>query len=271
MLSQYRNIEHLLGPTDDWTAPGTHCEILLRDLLRQFLPSNFRSDKGFVYGRRVYKKHTKHCPEIDILIHDNQHFRPIFQIEDFVIVQAKALHGAIQVKRKMDTKQLKDGFKNVMDAKDHFRWLCQGSLRNPTTRFFSAVVFFDEVAPRKDGRASKTYRNTINKLYKNPDSWFLAPDVFGSLQHHFFRRDDSTSTLKYTGFPANYNGQNIAVLILLTMLLKTLGVVGCELPDPRLSLPNSLVEVIEVNVPAKKSSKAKSIIENTPSKDGKGT
>lgn len=34
MLSQYQNIERLLGPTDDWTAPGTHCEVLLRDFLR---------------------------------------------------------------------------------------------------------------------------------------------------------------------------------------------------------------------------------------------
>jgi hypothetical protein len=31
ILAQYRNINQLLGETNDWTAPGTHCEVLIRD------------------------------------------------------------------------------------------------------------------------------------------------------------------------------------------------------------------------------------------------
>src|SRR5262249_25465500 len=90
MLAQYRNIEHLLGLTNDWTVPGTHCEVLLRDLLRTYLPSYYKTDKGFMYGRRPAGNDSQHCPEIDILVHDNHRFRPIFQLEDFVIAQAEA-------------------------------------------------------------------------------------------------------------------------------------------------------------------------------------
>src|ERR1700730_3956934 len=85
MLSQYENIERLLGPTNDWTAPGTYCEVLIRDLLRAYLPSYYRVDKGFIYGRRPVGDDTNHCPEIDILVHNNHHYRPLIQIEDFVI------------------------------------------------------------------------------------------------------------------------------------------------------------------------------------------
>ena len=113
MLAQYQNIERLLGPTDDWTAPGTYCEILLRDLLRAYLPSYYRVDKGFIYGRRPVGNDTTHCPEIDILVHDNHGFRPILQIEDFVIVQGKATHAAIQVKRRMNNRQLSEAIENV--------------------------------------------------------------------------------------------------------------------------------------------------------------
>jgi hypothetical protein len=37
MLAQYKNINKLLGPTTDWSHPGSHCEALLRDFLRRNL------------------------------------------------------------------------------------------------------------------------------------------------------------------------------------------------------------------------------------------
>ena len=37
LIAQYEHINHLLGQTTDWTHPGTHCEVLLRDFLRRHL------------------------------------------------------------------------------------------------------------------------------------------------------------------------------------------------------------------------------------------
>ena len=70
MLAQYENINRLLGPTTDWTGPGTHCEALLRDLLRRFLLKDAAVDKGFIFGRCDHNGIERHSPEIDILIHD---------------------------------------------------------------------------------------------------------------------------------------------------------------------------------------------------------
>lgn len=111
MLAQYENINRLLGPTDDWTHPGDFCEILFRDFLRKFLPPNLSADKGFFYGRATLEGEDTHCPEIDILIHDTQTYRPIFRMGDFVIVQPQAVRGMIQVKRTFSQTQVKKGVK----------------------------------------------------------------------------------------------------------------------------------------------------------------
>jgi hypothetical protein len=246
MLAQYHNIEHLLGPTDDWTAPGTHCEVLLRNLLRAYLPGFYQVDKGFMYGRRKVADATVHCPEIDILVHDNHHFRPILQIDDFVIAQAKATYAAIQVKRRMDTAQLRDALANVADAKDHFRWMCQKSARSPLT-FFSAVVFFDEKSPRNDGRPSETYRNCIEETFTDPTTWYLAPDFVGSFQNHVYYRDQyGDNRLRYVGYPSNPKSQNIAVQILLWKITQILGPVGCDLPFSFPNIQSSDVDFIEI-------------------------
>lgn len=229
MLEQYRNIEHLLGQTDDWTGPGTHCEVLLRDLLRRYLPSCYSVDKGFMYGRRPVDGGSKHSPEIDILVHEIQEQRPILQIEDFVIAQAKATYAAIQVKRRMDYDKLEEAVTNVKEAREHFRVMnksARGSLS-----FFSAVVFFDEKSPRQDNLPSETYANCLHRHFSDPASWVLAPDFIGSLQHHVFYREKYwDKSLAYVSCPAVTEGLNVAGQILLWAITQKLGRAGCQLP-----------------------------------------
>lgn len=250
MLSQYENIERLLGPTDDWTAPGTHCEVLLWDFLRFHLPSYYRVDEGFVYGRRPVGNATAHCPEIDLLVHNNHHYRPLIQIEDFVIVQGKAAHAAIQVKRGMNKRQLSEAIENVRDATVHVGWSCRDVSRNPF-KFFSGVVFFDEEKPRKDLKPSETYRNCIEELFSDPTTWESAPDFIGSLQHHFYRRSSyNINRLNYAGYPASVNGQNIAVQFLLWIVTHIISGYGTQPPmvvAPMMT--EHVVDEIEITAP----------------------
>jgi hypothetical protein len=248
MLSQYQNIERLLGPTDDWTAPGTYCEILLRDFLRAHFPSQYSVNKGFIYGRRQVGSETKHCPEIDILVHDTHRFRPLLQIEDFVIVQAKATKAAIQVKRRMDTDQLRKGLENVVQAKEHLAF--HDDTRN--LRFPSAVVFFDEKSPGGDGNPSVAYGNCIKELFADRDTWELAPDFIGSLQHHFYRRSSyNVNHLDYAGYPSTVNGQNIAIHFLLWIFTHLVSGYGTQPPMavPQMMMAH-LVDSIEITAPS---------------------
>jgi hypothetical protein len=254
MLSQYKNIERLLGPTDDWTAPGSYCEILLRDFLRAHLPSYYSADKGFIYGRRQVGDADRHCPEIDILVHDNHHYRPLLHIGDFVVVQAKATYGAIQVKRRMERDQLKKALTNLFDAREHLIVMCRDISRSPL-KFFSAVVFFDEKSPGGD-RPSETYRACIEERFSDPQTWQLAPDFIGSLQHHFYRRSDyGINRLRYAGYPACVNHQNIAVQFLLWIITHIISGHGTQPPMVVAPMMKAhQVDSIEITAPSLPSS-----------------
>ena len=81
LLEQYRHIEKLLGPVDsDWSWIGEHCEVLLRNAIRRFLPPSLAIAKGCIHGVRKGPKGVERCPELDILIYDQELFAPLFSI-----------------------------------------------------------------------------------------------------------------------------------------------------------------------------------------------
>jgi hypothetical protein len=224
MLDQYDNITDLLGKTKDYSAPGTHCEVLLRNFLRGYLPPLLKADKGFIHRRRSSGGGTKRCPEIDILIHDDNRFRPLFRLEDVVIVRAKAARGAIQVKRCMTPTQLARGLKNVMEAREHLEFV-KSQEGFTGTFFFSAVLFFEEGGrPRQDGRPKDTYRNCLTKVFNDPAKCELAPGIVGSLKKggHILYRQNTPGGLEYLAYPAEYDEQHIALQLLLRLLSGTL-------------------------------------------------
>jgi hypothetical protein len=244
LLSQYENINQLLGPTDDWTGPGTHCEVLLRSFFRRFVPSFLSVNKGFIYGRMQRNGQDVHCPEIDVLIHDTLHFSPILQVDDFVIVQGVSAEAAVQVKRAMDTGKLEEAIENVVNAREHFAWHCRPRASPP---FFSAVVFFEEKCPRKDGQFSTTYENCIHRRFSDPATWRVAPDFIGSLKHHvFYRQKYGPDLLQYIGVPSLYDGHNIGLQILLWKLSNAIGRTGCNLPFAFPQVDKSRSVVIDI-------------------------
>lgn len=120
LLAQYNNINQLLGPTSDWTHPGTHCELLLRDFLRTNLLDWMSVDKGYIYGRTAFSgADESHGPEVDILIHNSKDFRPIYRLNDFVIVQPESVLGIIQVKRTLNASSVEKGLEQLGNAKLH--------------------------------------------------------------------------------------------------------------------------------------------------------
>ena len=175
MLAQYQQIEQLLGDTYDWTHPGNLCESLLREFLRDSLPGKLSVDKGFVYGRT--QKEDRHCPEIDILIHNSHEYSPLFRSGDFVLVEPEAVIGVIQVKRSFQGDPLKKGIEQTVAAK---KFLLDVKLesRNPKRPppnqsdlneigVFSAVLSFQ-------GATLDGLRNSICGVHKNGSSDYLG-------------------------------------------------------------------------------------------------
>jgi hypothetical protein len=186
LYAQYQNINQLLGPTSDWSHPGTHCEILLRDFLRRYMVRGLSVDKGYVFGRVANGQKDRHGPEIDILIHDAFAYPPVFRVDDFVIVQPESVRGIIQVKRALESRarhgdQVTDSFlykgiAQAVDAKQHLldvllmecrkepwaKWPgCPREKVMQVGRVFSAVVGFED----KTDQAQETYRQAILHSY----------------------------------------------------------------------------------------------------------
>lgn len=241
MLAQYENIVHLLGPTDDWTAPGTHCEVLLRDFIRRNLPSTFSVDKGFIYGRREVGGKSKHCPEIDILIHDTSNYRPAFRLEDFVIVQPEAVRGIIQVKRTLTCGQLASAVENVVEAKRFVRD-CRTQPSIPLDGVFSATVFFeDEVDVPKTKPVSETYKNQIVKHFAEFKDAYTMPNYVGSLKHlSLFFGGLNNKKMHYGVYQSIHNGKNAGLQGFLVHLSKAILSFGMQ---PRFQFPNDYVNV----------------------------
>ena len=232
MLSQYKNINHLLGPTHDWTHPGDFCEILFRDFLRKFLPPSLSADKGFFYGRATLDGKDTHCPEIDILIHDSQQYRPIFRMGDFVIVQPQAVVGMIQVKRTLSDKPVRVGVRNVVMAKQHLlnvlwkekpnEWLDYSS----PPRVFTAVVGFeDEIVNPASFYGRLLLKWAVKqRAYDRPNmmetSMYVLPTFIASLEKQFVFQVDGNLYYIYDSFT---DKANTCVQALLSNLYHVIG------------------------------------------------
>jgi hypothetical protein len=215
VLQQYESIGHLLGPTSHWTAPGTLCEVLLRDIIRRMLPSSYSVDKGFIFGRRTVDGKEVHSPEIDILIHDSSQYSPVYRLDDFVIVQPAAVRGVIQVKRTLNACQLDAAIKNLVEAKEHLKAF--GSILIPYKDYdiFSAAVFFGDTLKLDNEKISNSYSTSIRKLIVTDA--MMRPHFLGSLENRFYVVPFESKG-RYAGSWSKQIEGNVALIILLGYL-----------------------------------------------------
>jgi hypothetical protein len=203
IIAQYQHIEHLLKPKGDWTGPGTHCEVLLRDFLRRNLPVGIAVDKGFIHGRLKDGEEIRQCPEIDILIHNSLSYRPIFRLEEFVIVQPEAVLGMIQVKRSLEkTEVLRHGLENIAKGMRHMADSAMAVRSNnlhvtgfshdycANRKVFSALVGFDDKPRDSESlemqiRAVHTDKDFGLTEYDEGFRVWMLPAFVGSLQGCF--------------------------------------------------------------------------------------
>lgn len=241
-LAKYDNILHLLGPTTDYTAPGTACEELIRELVRDVLPSRFSVDKGFIHGRREVDGQSVHSPEIDVLIHDSHTYAPLFRMGDFVIVQPSAVRGVIQVKRTMTSDKLRKGLENIVEAKRHIRD-CRppGSpASHQIEDVFSAFITFqDDIPDRQDGSASETYDNRIRGCIQEFTDGYTAPTFVGSLTRRLFGFNGlNIRQMSYTCYPSQHQGKNTGLQVFLALLTRSVLPMGMR---PPFSFPSDYV------------------------------
>jgi hypothetical protein len=242
MLAQYKNINQLLGPTRDWSHPGSHCEVLLRDFLRRNLLQWMNVDKGYIYGRVADGSTTAHCPEIDVLIHNVKDYAPVFRLGEFVIVQPEAVLGIIQVKRAFKkvagTDPLDKGLQQVMGAKQHLLDLLMQkrpkkavapSIADLNRSVFSAVIAFEKASdvPLRKAILARFNYHLSEKRFGETEmnhnaSMAVLPTFVGSLSGFsaFARRNYKQQT--YHLYDAEGYRSNLSLQLLLYNLMSEL-------------------------------------------------
>lgn len=235
LLAQYKNIEQLLGPPGaNWTWPGEHCEVLLRDAIQKVLPSSYRVGKGYIHGIATGPEAIERCPEIDILVYNHQLFAPIFSMGDFVIVYPESVVAAIQVKRTLDAATLVKAVENVVKAKRHVFNRCRLNGAMTAEKMFSAVVGFeDSVSDPSLKFISKSFETAIRPWITNYSDATTLPDFIGSMSTLFLAFTGINSQqMGYQGFPSTQDNQHLALAMLLFLLMKKLQPFGLHMPGP---------------------------------------
>lgn len=238
LLAQYENINQLLGPTNDWTHPGTHCEILIREFLRRHLPGSVRVDKGYIWGRVEREGTQKHSPEVDIIVHDVLENAPIFRLEDFVIVQARDTRAMIQVKRRLNRTQCGRGIKNVTESKHHLVRMLTPNRRyvsmNDVAPRYSAVIGIEDdlgVDPEQfTEKVSQLLRDWARQYPpppirpNDPLAVSMLPQFVGTLTGHFavMHSHALAERSTFSVYKSILDRKNVALQALLSTLLQTI-------------------------------------------------
>lgn len=259
MLETYNNFDRLLGGTKgNWTPSGTLGESLIRDFLRRHLPKTFSVDKGFVFGRHG----GNHSPEIDILIHDDHQYAPMFKADEFVIVRPEAVRGIIQVKRTLAGKEFEKGVRNIITAKQFILDVLLDSdpdilVLNACQPTFSGVISFDASFPTQKTIAKllATCREECDKLNRRDgfdSSLHVMPHYVGSLSATFgMRYYHQSQMFFYNSFqPLEDKRCNIAISFLLMHAYREAkrNVATMTSDNPPLWYPDGTKPVFEVQL-----------------------
>jgi hypothetical protein len=271
VLAQFNHINHLLGKTHDWLHPGAHCEILLRDFIRRNMLSWMRVDKGYIYGRTMRGTEDRHCPEIDILVHNVHDYRPIFRLEDFVIVDADAALAMIQVKRTLNFTKCRKGIANVAEAKSHIVKAMASRRRGHVSLsevhyLFSAVVGYEDNL----GDAANVKESLVElltnarRLYPTPPVTpgnpmiTMMPQFIGSLTGHFAIVDSSMGheRLRYYIYKSVHGDEakgepktNVALQALLSLLSNSVFHFGTAKPPFRFPPDMKYIDGFDIEPP----------------------
>jgi hypothetical protein len=168
---KYKQIEHLIGLSHHSASEGTYCEALLKEFLRRTLPRHVSVDSGFV--RRVTDSDMSPgaktilptaadfvTPQLDIIIHDTNHYAPLFRSEDFVVVLPESVRAVIEVKKCLDRSKLKDAVGTLAKTSHLLRkW------RYERNRLFIGIFAFslgDDLSPK-----SKPFSDSFRSVFQN--------------------------------------------------------------------------------------------------------
>jgi len=260
MLQLYQQVERLIGKKHHHPSEGGYCEDIVRSFLRNSLPSRFSVDTGFIIGETtdisIYKKKKKGSligasPQIDIIIHDSSEYAPIMRSGEFVVVLPDAVRGIIEVKKRLTSKNLKEGLVNIAIAK----LLIHNSRLDRVGNLFSGIYAFDL---DKDMRMVEPISGTFeNRLRENAAVLFpthSVPDMIVCAKHLLLLSEFSLNkrrSSKVKVYNATQNDHNVSGQLLVYKIIENIGLPESHSIFKRIQLPEMTpIKEFEIETPS---------------------
>lgn len=97
---------------DHEPSVGTFYETVLKKFLQEFLPKKVKVGAGFLFdiGNNSMSR------QMDIIVYEDYHVPPIYQHQDFVVVDYNTVKAVIEVKATIDSKRMGEASENLASA-----------------------------------------------------------------------------------------------------------------------------------------------------------
>jgi hypothetical protein len=205
LLSKYGRLDSILTHAP---SKGTYHEKILRDVIRNYLPSTFSTGEGFIINKK-----SEVSTQLDVLIVDNMDPRSFgYKDNDFFIASDIAVTSFGEVKSYCTKKEFTNSFHNLIKAKS---LLCE-----PQSRVTSFLFCYDAYASTKS--FSKWVDHAISKL-ENKEKyaiWNYPEYVFCLKKNIMLERKKIPGGLQYEHVTTANPGSNIIQLIIVQNLIQ---------------------------------------------------
>ncbi|WP_379964901.1 DUF6602 domain-containing protein [Epilithonimonas sp. UC225_85] len=159
-----------------WGEEGRYKEAILKNVIKNFLPSNMSIGTGFIVDSRNPDNISK---QIDIILYDNT-YPVLFSEGDFIITTLKNVKALIEVKSRLNPTTLRDVIVqfeesvSMLDFKSNYQFRLDGRYKNYRTKIFLGVFAFDF-----DGNVENTHiKNYLSDSDGLVNHFSLGTNIF---------------------------------------------------------------------------------------------
>lgn len=148
-------VRQLIGEAN-WGDEGRYKEAILRNTIKNFLPSNLGIGTGFIIKNNNYTGNIDSSKQIDIIIYDENYPLP-FREADFIITTPEAVKAIIEVKTRVQKSKLSYVMENIN---------YNSTFLNPNT--FSGLFSYENSIAKNDienlSEMDELLKNSAGKL-----------------------------------------------------------------------------------------------------------
>jgi hypothetical protein len=126
-------VRNLIGRSH-WGEEGRYKEIILKDVIKRFLPRKYLVGTGFIV--KTENRTPISSKQIDILVLDSN-YPLLFSQGDFFITTPSSVRAVIEVKTKVQNGDLEDIIRRMNDIG---RFIGQNNQNNPFNNFFNGFT-----------------------------------------------------------------------------------------------------------------------------------